>query len=123
MYRWSNFDILSPEDRDDLERYSAVFEFKHAMPRAMAENEAYKKYKRIQHAKGAGYHLAGMSHMHELGDFKAAQQHYTMYSLHLAQLGLNPNLAVAPEVIAFRPEDFENKIFESYPSDQFLSVP
>ncbi len=122
MFLWGQREILDKLDRWDLERWAADLEVCELLPRDVAEKRAYDKYIRIQHAKAAGHHLAGIDCMKFNSNLMDAQRHSVMYGLHLHEIGLTPTDGVSPEIFAQKPFIYESKIFQSHPADSLLRV-
>jgi hypothetical protein len=111
--------ITKAEDVNDLERYAATNQYINGMSKEHAEISAYQKYKRIQHAMAAAYHLDNMEAAKNLvKDPHMADKHLCMYILHARNLQQKPLNGVLPEVQAFRDPNTEpNHVFKPHPSD------
>lgn len=121
--RWLDKHLICKEEhKDDLERDAATNQYVNGMTKDHAELSAYDKYKRIQHAKAAAYHLDGMEDAnHVVKNPHMADQHYAMYCMHANVLGGNPRLAVLPEIVAFRNMDREPAhAFRPHEADVFV---
>lgn len=95
---WKDKIIVDPTHAHDLERDSAILEFESKLPREQAEEMAYKKYKKMQHAKAAANHFAGMQAAKAAGEKEDVKKHYAMYAMHLGELGFKPTDALPFEV-------------------------
>ena len=112
---------ISHRDHDrDLEIEAAINEFGPShMPRAQAEEKAYKSYLNRQHTEAAAHHLAGMKSAHAAGDMDSARKHSVMYSIHSNALG-HDSVGPAHPAVAAHMESNPSKVkFKSHHGDLF----
>lgn len=116
--KWlGRFDILKEDDKNDLERHSASYEYELKFPREQAELMAYNRYKENQHIRGAAHHLDGLKKAKEDGRFEDERRHLTMYNMHTAKLGHDPYAPIDPRLQAYRNPDYTDKGFTPHPAD------
>ncbi|SRR5229473_5118968 len=121
MEKWlDRYQIIKSHDRYDLERSAAVFEKGEGLDREASEKAAYAKYKRLNHAKGAAYHLVGITQSKAHGKMKEAQKHYLLYVLHMGALGLNHLNPVPAEIAAQKPDEDLDLNTTAHDSDEFI---
>jgi hypothetical protein len=85
--KWAGRTILDESHATDLDSQAAVHEIDDKLPRHRAEEEAYRKYKKENHAKAAAHHLMGMKAAQGAGSMDEARKHGIMYSMHVKELG------------------------------------
>ena len=91
--------VLDPEHGHDLEAAAAVHEFRHRLPRAEAEAQAYQGYLRDRALDAAAHHLLGVRGAHAAGQAQVAAQHGAAYAGAMQAAGLDPNQAPPPAVL------------------------
>ena len=117
---WKGRVIAKLEDVSDLESRSAINEFKHKMPRADAEEAAYKAHKDAKHKEAAAHHLRGIKAAQGAGDHQEAQKHSLLYSQHMEKLGLNPLDAVPDEIKGLGEKQERFYKFRPHRNDAFV---
>lgn len=118
--KWNGRKIAKEEDASDLESRSAIYEFKHRMPRGDAEHRAHHEYKLDKHREAAAFHLQGLKAAQHAGSQEEGHKHGLMYQLHMKALGHNPMDAVPHEIqsLADKQDKFYN--FKPHRGDVFL---
>ncbi len=84
---WAGRVVAHKDHGPDLDAAAAIHEFHDHLPRAEAEEKAYKDYVKSQHTEAAAHHLLGMKAAAAGGDMESARKHGLMYELHSKALG------------------------------------
>lgn len=122
---WYGHPVKDEKAATDLDLKAAVYQFHHGMPRHEAENRVKHEDRVERHQKAAAHHLDGMKAAHAVGNHEDAQQHHSLYSLHVTALGGNPGGAVPPEVARWQGNKDKKHAytFKGHGDDQFLTEP
>lgn len=116
------FPVLHEDHLPDLEARAAVHEFKHKLPRDVAEDKAHQDYMKDQALEAAAHHLLGIRAAHAAGHDEAAQQHGEAYAGALKHAGFDPMQTPPQEVLdrvkAARPKVYS---FKAHAADQLFT--
>jgi hypothetical protein len=119
--KWQGRQLVSRSHVSELERESALREFRDQMPREQAEEQAYQDYQRKHHAEAGAHHLRGLKAAQASGDTEEAKKHGIAYELHLKALGHEPGEGVPDEIRAHveAPKAVHHK-FKAHAGDALL---
>ncbi len=119
----AHYPLVHADHAEELDRAAGMNEFGKKLPRAQAEDEAYKEYVKSHREQAMAHHLAGMKAAHGAGDMEAARKHGLMYVLHAKALGHDP-VGPAPDgVVALLKQPPKVYKFKAHHGDLFSVDP
>jgi hypothetical protein len=121
--KWRDrFDVLAPEDHDQLEANAAIHEFRGGATKDDAEVRAHKDYLQTHAVTAAAHHYLGMRAALAVNHQAAAKQHGAAYELAMKHLGYS-HLTTPPKDVLDRAKDIEKNPykFSPHPADSFFA--